>query len=221
MPFFYNALDIANVEASLSRERFATYANATDGDRRRAIALYEWNSAVSAAFYVPLQTVEVAFRNACHRELSILFGPTWPTEQAFLRFNVTFEQDINAARVRLQRSGSIIETSRIVSELSFGFWTRLLGRKFEQALWIPGLWRVFRYYKRLTGVRPSRPPIAKRFDYLRDFRNRIAHHEPVFARSLGTDYTLLLETAAWMFPGIAEWTDGFGVCKDLIAKGPP
>ena len=38
---------------------------AVDGDRRRAIALYEWNTRVSAAFYVPLQTVEVGLRNAC------------------------------------------------------------------------------------------------------------------------------------------------------------
>lgn len=219
--FSYNASDIANIEASLSNERFATYTNACGGDRRKAITLYEWNSAVSAAFYVPLQTVEVALRNACHRELVALFGAAWPEEQTFLRLDVISTQTIAEATARLQRSSPAVATSRIVSELSFGFWTRLLGRRFEQTLWIPGLYRAFRHYRQQTGMRRSRPPIAKRFDYLRDFRNRIAHHEPVFTRSLETDYALLLDTAAWMYPGIAEWTDAFGACKELIRNGPP
>jgi hypothetical protein len=51
-------------------DRLSSYLAASANKRRRAIALYEWNSAVSAAFYVPLQTVEVALRNGSHRELA-------------------------------------------------------------------------------------------------------------------------------------------------------
>jgi hypothetical protein len=75
---------LANLEGALSADRFATYLAAVGGDRHRAILLYEWNGAVSAAFYFPLQGVEIALRNACHRELTALFGPTWHNDARFL-----------------------------------------------------------------------------------------------------------------------------------------
>jgi len=43
------------LEASLSPERFGTYLGATSGDRTEAMRLYTWNTALSAAFYGPLQ----------------------------------------------------------------------------------------------------------------------------------------------------------------------
>lgn len=60
-----------------------------------------------------------------------------------------------------------------------------------------------------------------RFDCLRQFRNRIAHHEPIFERALKADYASLLEVARWMHPDLAEWTDHFSHCSPLIAEGPP
>jgi hypothetical protein len=50
------------LETSLSRQRLATYVNAAGGDREQAVRLYTWNTAVSAAFYGPLQGLEVAPR---------------------------------------------------------------------------------------------------------------------------------------------------------------
>src|SRR4051812_36645942 len=65
------------LQASLSPERFATYLAAANGERAEALRLYTWNTALSAAFYGPLQGLEVAVRNAMHRELSVRYGPAW------------------------------------------------------------------------------------------------------------------------------------------------
>ncbi len=65
------------LQASLSPERFATYLAAAGGNRPEALRLYTWNTALSAAFYGPLQGLEVAVRNAMHRELSARYGPAW------------------------------------------------------------------------------------------------------------------------------------------------
>ena len=65
------------LENSLSVDRFRTYLTATDGDRVQAVRLYTWNTAVSAAFYGPLQALEVALRNAMDRELAVAYGRTW------------------------------------------------------------------------------------------------------------------------------------------------
>ncbi|WP_299592843.1 hypothetical protein [uncultured Tateyamaria sp.] len=65
------------LETSLSADRLGTYLAATGGDRAQAVRLYTWNTAVSAAFYGPLQALEVALRNAMNRELASAYGQTW------------------------------------------------------------------------------------------------------------------------------------------------
>ena len=41
--------------ASLSPERMSSYTSIAGADREKAVRLYTWNTAVSAAFYGPLQ----------------------------------------------------------------------------------------------------------------------------------------------------------------------
>lgn len=61
------------LETSLSPERMATYVNAAGGNREKALRLYTWNTAISAAFYGPLQGLEIALRNAAHHHLSVSY----------------------------------------------------------------------------------------------------------------------------------------------------
>ena len=68
--FSYTDGVIDALETSLSPERMATYVRHAGGDREKAVRLYTWNTAVSAAFYGPLQGLEVALRNAMHRALA-------------------------------------------------------------------------------------------------------------------------------------------------------
>jgi hypothetical protein len=219
-PFSYSTSEIGNIEAALSRDRFTPYV-AEVNDRRVALALYEWNSLVSAALYVPLQNVEIAMRNNFHRELSRLFGSAWPADVKFLALNPRFHSDVFDATDRLRRRQLSVDTQRIVEELPFGFWTTMLGRRYEHSLWAPALRAAFPRFRLFCGRTPSRNEIASRFDYLRELRNRIAHHEPIFQRNLRADYESLLEAARWMHEDLAEWTDRFCGCAWLLAKGQP
>ena len=75
--FSYSDEFLDALQASLSRERLGTYLDAAGGDQEGAIRLHVWNTAVSAAFYGPLQGLEVALRNAIHRRLSERYGEAW------------------------------------------------------------------------------------------------------------------------------------------------
>jgi len=75
--FSYADETLDELETALSRERLSTYLDAAGGDRQRAILLHAWNTAVSAAFYGPLQGLEVMLRNAMHRRLAERYGPAW------------------------------------------------------------------------------------------------------------------------------------------------
>ena len=71
-PFSYTAETLEEIEGALSHELLHPYLDAVGGDRESALRLYLWNTAASAAFYGPLQGLEVALRNALHRKLAVM-----------------------------------------------------------------------------------------------------------------------------------------------------
>ena len=123
--FSYTDDLLDELEVSLSRERLGTYLDATAGDRKGAIKLYAWNTAVSAAFYGPLQGLEVTLRNAIHRRLAERYGEAWyDNPDAGLDRGAV--ERIASARMELARDGHDEGPARIVAALSFGFWVSLL-----------------------------------------------------------------------------------------------
>ena len=65
--FVYTPAVLRALEASLSFERLTAYRRDTGGNLERALGLYLWNTAISAALYGPLQGLEVAMRNAVQK----------------------------------------------------------------------------------------------------------------------------------------------------------
>ena len=103
--------------------------------------------------------------------------------------------------------------SRVVATLAFGFWVALLstGGRIERAGpkadYVKTLWRPA-----LRGAFPHRAPLTRRqahepLDALRALRNRIAHHEPGFARPLREDHDRIIEVAGWISPDVRAWIE--------------
>ena len=211
------------LETSLSPERIATYTAETGGNRELALRLYTWNTAISAAFYGPLQGLEVALRNAMHQQLSTAYGEDWYDNPA-CGLDQGAMRKIENAKKTLGRGGYAIDPPHVVAELSFGFWVSLLGRggraappdtgrkNYEMTLWRPALYKAFpnSHLKRADTHRP--------LDYLRTFRNRIAHHEPIFNRHLQQDYHSILNVAGWICPKTASWIRHHSRVEELLAR---
>lgn len=209
-PFSYTAETLEEIEGALSPERLHPYLNAAGGDRERALRLYLWNTAASAAFYGPLQGLEVVLRNAIHRQLSGRYGLAW-----YGNLDTGLDRGalgrIRQAILELTPDGHTSDAPRVVATLSFGFWVSLLGsggrlesgRKanYEMTLWRPALRQVFAHCVKLTR-RQAHGPLNE----LRILRNRIAHHEPIFARNLTADHARILEVIGWISPGVRTWT---------------
>lgn len=210
------------LETSLSPERMETYVRAAGGDKEKALRLYTWNTAVSAAFYGPLQGLEVALRNAAHRQLSACYGEDWYDNPA-CGFDAGTLDRIDAARRSLSRGNYRVDPPHMVAELPFGFWVSLLGRggrgrapdtskrDYEKTLWRKCLYKTFPH------ARLSRSGAHKPLDYLRTFRNRIAHHEPIFDRHLEADFRSILEVCGWICPKTADWIRHHSRVERLLA----
>ncbi|WP_185681192.1 hypothetical protein [Parvibaculum sedimenti] len=56
--------------------------------------------------------------------------------------------------------------------------------------------------------------------YLRTFRNRIAHHEPIFAPHLGANYASLLQVAGWISAETRAWIERHNRVPAVRAQSP-
>jgi hypothetical protein len=190
----------AVLEASLSKDRLAKYLTASDGDIHAALGLYEKNMRLSESFYSPLQCMEICLRNKLNDRLESAYGPYW-----FCPGKAPFQSDAVQAiadSIRgLDQARKPIVAGAIVAELSFGFWVALLGPRYDSTIWRKALFLAFLE----GGKRMRRDRVHGRFNALRRFRNRIAHHEPVFHDDLTSIHAETIEAMAWMCPQSAAW----------------
>ena len=200
------------LEAALSRQRLRTYRRATPG-RNQALDLYVWNTAMSAAFYGPLQVLEVVLRNALHEQLAGCYGAAW-YDNPEAGLDTRGRARIAIAKTDVVRNGHGPHPHRLVSALPFGFWVALLGEgdfidpdghhraDFETTLWRPALRLAFRHRTGLTRGQAYKP-----LNDLRRLRNRIAHHEPIFERNLFDDHQRILDVTGWISPEARTWIE--------------
>lgn len=222
LTFSYTEEILGELEASLSPERLGTYLATTKGDRAQAARLYTWNTAVSAAFYGSLQGLEVALRNAMHVQLAAQYGLAWYDNRPAGLDRDGLER-IARAKARVRGYTYAVEAPCVGASLSFGFWVSLLGpggrigdsgRKadYERTLWRPALRRAFPHRNPLTRKQVHSP-----LSSLRTLRNRIAHHEPIFARNLTRDYQWILDVTSWISPGTRVWIEHHSRVTGLLA----
>lgn len=203
------------LQTSLSPERFSTYLRASGGHQEQALRLYSRNTALSAAFYGPLQGLEIAVRNALHRELSALSGPEW-YDNRLTALNPKAQEQVERAKREVRREHQRADPPHVVASLSFGFWVALLGKggnsNYEMTLWRPALVKAF------PSARLSRKQAHQQLDYLRTFRNRIAHHEPIFTRHLAADHEAILRVTGWICPLTRDWIASHSRVPSLLAQ---
>jgi len=211
------------LEASLSPERIATYVQFTGGNREKALRLYTWNTAISAALYGPLQGLEVALRNAIHIQLVAVYGIEWYNNPK-CGFDAGTLNRIDEAKNILNKGNYSIDPPNMIPELPFGFWVSLLGsggrprapdtnkRNYEMTLWRPALYKAFPHSKR------KRADTHRPLDFLRTLRNRIAHHEPIFNRHLEKDYQSIIEVTKWINPQTSDWIIHYSRFEELMKQ---
>lgn len=182
------------VDGWLTPGRFAKYLKAAGGDPGLGLALYEWNSEIAAAFLRDLGHLEVAVRNAYDRALlthpAVLDGEWLTASSCALLFpkhvandkngnpqdkNATPRANVRDARRHSGFEAGVVPRGKAVAELMFGFWSYLTDDLHEKSLWVPALHTAY-----VPGTDRARLHVA--LGELRDFRNRVAHHESVFDR---------------------------------------
>ncbi len=104
---------------------------------------------------------------------------------------------------------------RVVAALTFGYWTAMLGKEYED-LWQKTLKDIAR---REDGKGLTRKAFSKPLAPIRTLRNRIAHHEPILYWSLTKHYDAILQLTTWLSPVAREWCQDHSRFQSLYPDG--
>jgi len=203
------ALDASSqnqVVATLTRPRLSKYLRVTGNKVQHALRLYVINTKVSAAVMTDLHYIEVALRNKFDRELEAKFGSHWFKDAGFLAL---VDGRSHAILSKAQKDaakhwpkGRALPPGKVIAELTFGFWLQLTDSKLEHKLWVPYLHKAFAPRKA-----PKRAVFNQQLEKLRQLRNRVAHHEPIFHLDLLEAHRRILEVGALLCPITANVMD--------------
>jgi hypothetical protein len=168
-------MDFKTSQKLFSIPRMRKYLNACAGDMRKTMQLYRYNLRLCQRFYGVLNLFEVMLRNAINEHYAVYYSdPDWIVNQAdsgkLLEYN---KDEIKQTEAGYRKRG-IYDNDKMVASLTMGFWTKLFSKK-----------RYKRGGKTLLQIFPNKQKgknqadIYKDLTHIREFRNRIAHHEPI------------------------------------------
>jgi hypothetical protein len=182
---------------------------------------YFWNIQLSEALYPALAALEIALRNAIHDSLSAAFGtPEWFYTPRLLEPRQL--RDFSQARLSLYREhGNTPAIGLIVAQLNFGFWTTLLSTPYHGSIWnVRGAAHLKAAFPYVPGPHNYRKAIHKRYNDVRFLRNRVMHHEPIWARpALAREHADILEAIAWINPQLLTSVTLCDRFPDVFARG--
>ncbi|MBU3690068.1 MAG: hypothetical protein B7C54_04640 [Acidimicrobiales bacterium mtb01] len=203
----------------LSPARLATYLDAEEGDLDRAIRLYEWNAAVSAALFEVIGHVEVVLRNSIHQQMVGWCRAHGHDENWFLNGHGYLDNrlvsQVDRVRLRFPNSEAGPTAGQYITELGFGFWRYLLSGKYRSSLWAFAIRHAF------PRAEPaSFDKLFNRVRRLQLIRNRVAHHEPIFSRRIDLAVLDAYLVARAIDPEIERWVRERSRVEGLLELRP-
>jgi hypothetical protein len=192
-----------------STQRMEKYFNRYPNNDQKAISHYKSNIELSESFYSVLSMFEVALRNSLNRELTEYFGTNdWYLQVASVPGLKNLNSSISTAKKHIINRNETITADKVIAELTLGFWVRLFNAEYELILWKP-LRKAFPYLEKQQRQRNN---VSAPINKIRDFRNRVFHHEPISWNldRLEETHTRILKVMSWInkdLPTIAQEID--------------
>ena len=223
-----NDINTINLIQGISSDRLQPY-RLQSSTEQNALELYKQNILLSEALYPSLHMLEVVLRNNLERVLIQEFGRTWYQFPKFTRLLIRKNGQLTVEAKQLRRAVDELNkarkpstSGRIVAELNFSFWTRLLGKSYENDIWRPYDQAIF------PDVRANDREIRKIRDdltSLRFLRNRVAHYEPIWNDpNLFDKYETIKRLLSWLNADAETYLnrcDRFAEVYKRIGKAKP
>ena len=161
-------MKISLIKKYISSERFRSYSGIDE---------YLENLVFSKKAYIPLSILEISIKNSINDLLTDKLGENWLENKDFLTNDSL--RKIDEARNILYKRAELISKSKIIAELSFGFWVNLFKKPYEKKLRTKDIQKIFTNLPPKKEKIINREVIYKELNHIRNFRNRVFHYEKV------------------------------------------
>lgn len=201
-----------SLEKAISKDRLSHYSTLfKTKDKKIIIQKYLLNVELSKALYLPIQNLEITFRNNLHRVLSQkLENEFWFDDENFLNHRLKIK--IDEARKKIHKNKEQT-TGRIISELSFGFWTYLLGTDYEQKIWNRYIKLIF---PNIPKNRATRKKLSGQINTIRNLRNKVFHFDTIIdIKNLFEIHKQILEFIYWLNEDVYKLTMEFDEFENI------
>lgn len=184
---------------SKRKHRCKQYLNSNNNDSLQNCYLY--NIALSKTFYYLLHTLELILKNTINNVL-VVENQNWITSDSFL-------DDIEKRKIKdiikkLKLPIEQISDNTILENLEFGFFTRLFDKRYEKKIWHKYMEDIF---PNIDKVNKNRHILSKKIRKLKNLRNKIAHHEPIYYwDNLNEYHDEIIEFIGWINKDMKEFT---------------
>ncbi len=208
-----NNFNFTSLEKAISASRLSTYRTLSSSTNdAKTIENYIYNAKISENFYMLLQNLEVTLRNAIYDSYNTIgssrnffYLRQQDTRRPFQRgeyHSYACWKMIGTVKHHLVQSCITPTDGKIISELNFGFWTKLLEENhYKTILWRQIFRLVFPYYPHSRIIDDDVDIVSDKINNIRQFRNRIFHYEPIINRTnLEQDRNDILEVIGWISP---------------------
>lgn len=212
-------------ELAFSPARLSKYKAECGGDKRKAMTLYRYNVKLCQKYYAVLNIFEIILRNAVDRHFRALYkDPNWIENQLQTGGMLAYSPQRADALKHindLKKKGKFTP-DKVVSAQSFGFWTYMFNK-------IP----FNAGGKKLLDIFPNKQvglgqkAVYNELQDIKQFRNRIAHHEPICFDAFGNknmtyvmkNYQQILKYLSFLGYSEKQLLYGYDIqTKELINK---
>ena len=210
--------------AAVSEDRLRVYGPPSRPDVH---ARYLWNQQLCEAFYPVLQAVEVGLRNGVSLAFTSRYGRHWLTGRE-VPFNSYQSHQIERSQRNLEGHGQSTSRSRMLGQLPFGFWVSTFDKHLDRT------WRGLEVVAFPHAPRAQRriPVIRETLDDIRQFRNRVFHHERILHRGPSRVHKECREIIGWLSPHLLAAVDaidrfpevqrsGLKACHAIVTEAAP
>lgn len=168
-------MDFKTSQKLYSTARIGKYERACDGDKLKTMQLYRYNLRLCQRFYGVLNIFEVILRNAINKHYIAYFNdPDWIINQTDCGKLLADDKALVKDNEAGFRKYGVYSNDKMVASFTMGFWTFLFTKN-----------NYKKGGKTLLKIFPNKAKGLNQADvyvdltHIREFRNRIAHHEPI------------------------------------------
>lgn len=204
-------MDFKTSQTIYSTARMGKFLNACAGNKKHTMQLYRYNLRLCQRFYGILNLFEVMLRNAVNKHYALYYSDKdWIINQAETGKLLAEDKELVKSNEAAFRKYGVYSNDKMVASFTLGFWTFLFTKN-----------NYKKGGKTLLKIFPNKAKgknqadIYKDLTFIREFRNRIAHHEPICFDGSGKISTVF---ARKNYQLICDYISYFGLQPDDVIR---